>query len=148
MAIAATGCGPLLRASTAEVISLAYVGNITVGSPQTIGNVTHIPLAFSDGEWLQNSGRVLKELRVRHYASEIHFSAVTCVATSSPPVTPEIVLERLGPERTSFSIGTQTRLAFVLELLKSNKPLQPIARRRAPAKRRRCGPRPLHGVAS
>jgi hypothetical protein len=97
MAFAAAGCSSLLRASTAEVVSLASVGSVSVGSPETNGSVTHIPLALSGGQWQQNSGRVLKEVRVRHFASEIHFSVVTCVATSSPPAMPEIVLEALRP---------------------------------------------------
>ena len=97
LSIAAAGCNPLLRASTTETVSLAYVGNVTVGSPWTTGTVTHIPLAFSGGQWLQNSGRILKEVRARHHAAEIYFSVVTCVATGGPAVTPEVVLEGLRP---------------------------------------------------
>lgn len=111
------GCGAIVRAFTAEPVSLQYVGTVQAGPSSTEHDVTHIPLLFTGGEWSRNSARVLKEIKANRHEYEIHFSVVTSVATQGgETVRPEIVIKGLrpgryqliyqNPDNTSVRLGT------------------------------------------
>ena len=90
------GCGLVSGLFTSEKVSLSYVGEVSFKKPITEGEITRIPLKFSGGKWLENSGIAFKEVQSSRYEFEIHFTVVTCLAGGKPR-NPEIELRGLRP---------------------------------------------------
>jgi hypothetical protein len=94
----ANGCGFFIGLFTSEEVSLEYVGEIKFQAPVTEGQFTRIPISFSGGKWLENSGITFKKVKASRYGSEIRITVVTCLAGSGNEIPkPEIELKGLVP---------------------------------------------------
>jgi len=93
-----TACGFITGLFTSEEVSLEYAGEIEFRTPIKNGAVTKIPISFSRGKWIENSGIVFKKVKASRYESEIHITVVTCLASGNNKRQPhEIKLKGLVP---------------------------------------------------
>ena len=57
-----SACGFVAGLFTTENVEIRYVGKIELGKPFKVNEEIHIPMSFTGGNWLQNSGRVFKQV--------------------------------------------------------------------------------------
>ncbi|WP_299262495.1 hypothetical protein [uncultured Psychrosphaera sp.] len=89
-------CGIITGLFTTENISLDYAGTIKLGMPYNERNNTFIPLSFTGGKWLNNSGIVFKEVISKVEGFQINITVQTCLASGdSQNKTREIIVNKL-----------------------------------------------------
>jgi phenolic acid decarboxylase len=74
-------CGFITGLFTTEDVAISYVGNIEFGKPIQENETTYIPISFTGGQWLQNSGRAFKHVISSLEGSVININVQTCLAS-------------------------------------------------------------------
>lgn len=98
-AVTLSGCSTAVQLATSRHADHRYVGHVELGKPVTVNAVTRIPLAFDGGEWMQNSGVVIRRIDVSAAGGAIEMKIVTCAAGGRLCLKgrPELVLPNLAP---------------------------------------------------
>ena len=76
-------CGFIAGLFTTEDVSIGYVGTIELGEPVQVNEQTNIPISFTGGQWLQNSGKVFKQVNASLEGSVINIAVQICLASGS-----------------------------------------------------------------
>ncbi|WP_432455744.1 hypothetical protein ACRRS0_09845 [Agarivorans sp. QJM3NY_29] len=75
-------CGFFTGLFTTENVSIDYVGKINFGEFKKTKSLTQIPITFTGGKWLQNSGIAFKKVIANVSNFEINITIQTCLASS------------------------------------------------------------------
>jgi hypothetical protein len=78
----ASACGFITGLFTTEDVAISYVGKIEFGLPVQANDKTHVPISFTGGKWLQNSGVAFKQVNSSMNGSVINITVQTCLASS------------------------------------------------------------------
>lgn len=94
----ASACGFFTGLFTSEEVSIEYAGEIAFGEVKTENTVTTIPISFSGGKWIYNSGVAFKKVKSKVANDQINITVVTCVASggSGPHPRKEITLKDIS----------------------------------------------------
>jgi len=109
-------CGFITGLFTTKDVSISYVGIIELGKPVQVNEQTNIPISFTGGQWLQNSGKVFKQVNASLEGSVINITVQTCLASgSSKSKDQQIVINNLtngeykvnylNPDGSSVHVG-------------------------------------------
>ncbi|MFV1872981.1 MAG: hypothetical protein ACMZ64_06655 [Oleiphilus sp.] len=91
-------CGFFTGLFTTENASLDYVGAIEFGVPFQKNDFTNIPLSFTGGKWLLNSGIAFKKVKGKLQGNNINITVQTCLASGgSQSQEQQITLKNLVP---------------------------------------------------
>jgi hypothetical protein len=112
------GCESSVGMVTSEDVDHAYVGRVILGEPARRGDEVRIPLRFEGGAWMDNSGRVLRDVEACSSGNEIDFAVRTCLARgAADAVDPAIAVDGLAAGRYELFYrnpdGTRHSVGFV-----------------------------------
>ncbi len=82
---------------------LSYVGTITLGTPVSSGSQTTVPVSFSGGEWMRNSGICLRSINATSKGADVEIWVNTCLG-GKPAAVPEFSVKgaQPGPHRVFY----------------------------------------------
>lgn len=111
-------CGFFTGLFTTENVSIDYVGEINFGEPNQTDSLTQIPITFTGGKWLQNSGIAFKEVIANVFEFEINITIQTCLASSgSQNKDQSIIVSKLPPGKYKVNyVNPSDSVVYISEI--------------------------------